>query len=69
EELKGAIEGEVMITELKAAGVDPVSRFAKREGKSLVYIENRPVSVEGDLDAGIDHLLELAMERHRARQL
>ncbi|MCG2795515.1 MAG: 2,3-diphosphoglycerate synthetase [Actinomycetia bacterium] len=69
EDLKGAIEAEVMITELKAAGVDTVSRFAKREGKSLVYIENRPVSVEGDLDDGIDHLLELAMERHKARQL
>ncbi|MBK5092976.1 MAG: 2,3-diphosphoglycerate synthetase [Actinobacteria bacterium] len=66
-DLEGAAGAEVMATELKAAGVDTVSMFAERQGKELIYIENIPVSVDGNLEEEIDHLVALARDRFPRR--
>lgn len=65
EDLRGppAAGADVFVTELKAAGVDTVSTVARREGKRLVYIENVPVSLHGNLDEELRHLESLARER------
>ena len=67
QDLEGAAGAEVLVTELKAAGVDTVSMFAERQGKELIYIENIPVSLDGNLEEEIDHLVALAMERFPRR--
>jgi cyclic 2,3-diphosphoglycerate synthase len=67
-DLAGAREAEVLLTELKAAGVDTVSLFAKENNKELVYLENLPVAVDGDsLEEEIDHLAAAARERAAGR--
>jgi cyclic 2,3-diphosphoglycerate synthetase len=66
--LAGAREAEVLATELKAAGVDTVSLFAKENNKELVYLENLPVAIGGDdLEGEIDHLAALARQRAAGR--
>jgi len=66
-DLEGAAGAEVLVTELKAAGVDTVSMFAERQGKELVYMENIPVSIDGNLEELIDHLVALAREKYPRR--
>jgi cyclic 2,3-diphosphoglycerate synthetase len=67
-DLAGAREAEVLATELKAAGVDTVSLFAKENNKELVYLENLPVAIGGDdLEGEIDHLAALARQRAAGR--
>jgi cyclic 2,3-diphosphoglycerate synthase len=66
-DLEGAGGAEVFLTELKAAGVDTVSAFAKENGKELVYLENVPVALEGDLSEEVDRLETLARERFEKR--
>jgi cyclic 2,3-diphosphoglycerate synthase len=63
-DLERALGAEVIATELKAAGVDTVSAFAKANGIELVYLENVPVPIDGDLDGLIDRLARMARERH-----
>jgi cyclic 2,3-diphosphoglycerate synthase len=48
---------DVYLTELKAAAIDTVAERARREGARVVFLRNRPVGLDGDLDAA---LLELA---------
>jgi len=67
DDLRRAAEAEVLLTELKAAGVDTVSLFAERTGKELVYMENLPVAVDGSLEKAIDCLEVLARERFQGR--
>ncbi len=66
-DLRFAREAEVMVTELKAAGVDTVSRFAAGLEKELVYLENVPVGLEGDLEAEVERLDDLARARYAGR--
>lgn len=47
---------DVYLVELKAAAIDTVAVRAEREGARLVFLRNRPVALDGDLDA---ELLEL----------
>ena len=55
---RAAAEGcDVYLTELKAAAIDTVAERARREGARVVFLRNRPVGLDGDLDAA---LLELA---------
>ena len=55
---RAAAEGcDVYLTELKAAAIDTVAERARREGARVVFVRNRPVGVDGDLD---EALLELA---------
>jgi cyclic 2,3-diphosphoglycerate synthetase len=67
-DLAGAGEAEVLVTELKAAGVDTVSLFAQENGKELVYLENLPVAIDGDsIEREIDRLAAVARERAAGR--
>jgi cyclic 2,3-diphosphoglycerate synthetase len=66
-DLAGAHEADVLVTELKAAGVDTVSKFAQENSKELVYLENLPVAIEGDLEEEIDHLEATARARFAKR--
>ena len=44
---------DVYLTELKAAAIDTVARRARDRGAELVFVRNRPVGVEADLDAAL----------------
>jgi cyclic 2,3-diphosphoglycerate synthetase len=48
---------DVYLTELKAAAIDTVAERARSEGARVVFLRNRPVGLDSDLDAA---LLELA---------
>jgi cyclic 2,3-diphosphoglycerate synthase len=52
----------LFLTELKAAAVEIVARQAEREGAELVFLRNRPVSLQGEpgLDAELLAQFELA---------
>lgn len=48
---RAAAEGcDVYLTELKAAAIDTVADRARRDGARVVFVRNRPVGVERDLD-------------------
>ncbi len=51
-DLEEAGDAEVLLSELKAAAVEVVARFARERGKEMVYFHNLPVPVggEGELD-------------------
>lgn len=66
-DLDGARDAEVLVTELKAAGVDTVSVYAEKNDKELVYLENVPVALDGDLEEEIDGLEALARRRRERR--
>jgi cyclic 2,3-diphosphoglycerate synthetase len=66
-DLDGAGEAEVLVTELKAAGVDTVSLFAERSARELVYLENLPVALEGSLEEEMDRLEKVARARFPGR--
>ena len=48
---------DVYLTELKAAAIDTVAPHARAHGARVVFVRNRPVGLDADLDAA---LLELA---------
>jgi cyclic 2,3-diphosphoglycerate synthetase len=60
---------DVLLTELKAAAVDVAARYAEAHGARVVFVDNRPVTVEGDgdLPGELDRVLRLAGERRAAR--
>jgi cyclic 2,3-diphosphoglycerate synthase len=47
---------DVWLTELKAAAIDTVAERAAREGARLIFLRNRPVRLDGDLDAALVRL-------------
>jgi cyclic 2,3-diphosphoglycerate synthetase len=47
---------DVYLVELKAAAMDTVAVHAEREGARVIFLRNRPVALDGDLDS---ELLEL----------
>jgi cyclic 2,3-diphosphoglycerate synthetase len=65
EELQGAEEAEVLLTELKAAAVDVVTRFARMKGKEVVYFHNTPVPTgeERELDRYFENIWNKVTER------
>ena len=67
EDLLDASEAEVLVTELKAAGVDTVSLHARNVDKKLVFLENVPVALEGNLEEETDRLKKIAQERFLRR--
>ena len=44
---------DVYLTELKAAAIDTVAVRAREEGARLIFLRNRPVGIDGDLDAAL----------------
>jgi cyclic 2,3-diphosphoglycerate synthetase len=65
-----AAEGtyEVLLTELKAAAVDVAARAARTAGAEVVFADNIPVAVEGDLESAFDSLIERATSRANTRK-
>jgi cyclic 2,3-diphosphoglycerate synthetase len=57
---------EVLVTELKAAAVDVATRKALEAGAAVVYADNLPVSVDGDLSSQITALADRARSRFDA---
>jgi len=64
DDLRGAGEAEVLLTELKAAAVDVVTRFAQDNGKEVVYFHNVPVATGGEmgLEDIFEHICKKVME-------
>lgn len=63
-DLEGAKGAEVVLTELKAAAVDVVGRFARESGMEVVFFHNRVVPVgENDLCEFFEGMWRLAAER------
>ncbi len=68
EDLDGAEEHEVLLTELKAAAVDVAGVRAVARGADVVFVDNRPVPIDdGDLDARFVEVLDLAAARATER--
>ena len=44
---------DVYLTELKAAAIDTVAARAREEGARVIFLRNRPVGIDGDLDAAL----------------
>lgn len=64
EDLPAAGGAEVLVTELKAAGVDVATRFALETGMEVVYCDNRPAAVGGvDLDERLGEVVATAEQR------
>jgi predicted GTPase len=62
------VEGfDVLLTELKAAAVDVGARRAEAIGAEVVFVDNRPVSADGDVDAELERVIELAVDRGSRR--
>jgi cyclic 2,3-diphosphoglycerate synthetase len=59
---------DVLLTELKAAAIDVVAAAGADAGVPTVLCDNEPVVARGgDLDAVIDHVVDRALARGRAR--
>jgi cyclic 2,3-diphosphoglycerate synthetase len=55
---RAAAEGcDLYLTELKAAAIDTVAVRARREGARTVFLRNRPIGIDCDLDAALMELL------------
>jgi cyclic 2,3-diphosphoglycerate synthetase len=68
EDLDGAEEHEVLLTELKAAAVDVAGVRAVARGAEVVFVDNRPEPVDGsDLDGLLTEILDLAGGRATER--
>lgn len=65
---RAAAVADVFLTEIKAAAVDMVVERAAAAGCELIFADNRPVAIDGDLDAVVDRLAALAGERFAARK-
>ena len=64
---RAAAEADVFLTEIKAAAVDVVAEGAAAAGRELVFCDNEPVALDGDLGTTVDRLAALAAERFAAR--
>ena len=66
QELEDAGPADVLLCEIKAAGIDVATREALGSGMDVVYMDNVPVPVDGeDLEGMLDKAAELAAGRHR----
>ncbi len=67
-DLDAAEEHEVLLTELKAAAVDVAGMRAVARGAEVVFVDNRPLSMDGrDLEAAFGQVLDLALARANDR--
>jgi predicted GTPase len=55
---------DVLLCEIKAAGIDVATRWGLAQGAEVVYMDNTPEGIEADDPAGvIDWAASLAFER------
>ena len=64
---RAAVDAEVFLTEIKAAAIDMVAEGAAAAGRELVFCDNEPVALSGDLQSTVDRLAALALERFAPR--
>jgi cyclic 2,3-diphosphoglycerate synthetase len=57
---------EVLVTELKAGAVDVATRTALASGARVVYADNHPVAIEGDLERAVVETVGRARDRFEA---
>jgi predicted GTPase len=57
-ERAAAVGCDLYLTELKAAAIDTVAVEARRRGAQVAFVRNRPVGLDGDLDAALVKLYE-----------
>jgi cyclic 2,3-diphosphoglycerate synthetase len=68
QDLEGAEDYDVLLTEIKAAAVDVASDRAIAAGAEVIFTDNAAVAVDGtDLAAAFAHMLDLARERRDQR--
>jgi cyclic 2,3-diphosphoglycerate synthetase len=69
EDMDGAERYEVLLTELKAAAVDVACDRALARGADVIFVDNRAVTVEGDVDlpVAIGDAIHLAEDRYEQR--
>jgi cyclic 2,3-diphosphoglycerate synthetase len=69
EDLDGAQEFDVLLSELKAAAVDVACERALDRGAEVVFVDNRAEVIEGsmDLDTALNEVIDRALERGNAR--
>ena len=69
EDLEKAEAYEVLLTELKAAAVDVACERALERGAEVVFVDNRPLAVDGETDLTnlLTETMDLAVRRHEAR--
>ena len=71
QELEAAMERgpQVLLCEIKAAGIDVATRWALDEGIEVAFMDNEPLGVDGDDPAAVVHLAaELAGQRYGEQQ-
>ncbi|MGH2794778.1 MAG: hypothetical protein ACRDKG_10790, partial [Actinomycetota bacterium] len=59
---------EMLVTELKAAAVDVAATAARAAGAEVIFADNLPVSLEGDLESEILAVADLARKRSEAQR-
>jgi cyclic 2,3-diphosphoglycerate synthetase len=64
DEVKGF---DVLLTELKAAAVDVAARRAQALGADVVFVDNRPVGLDADVDEELGRVIAAAIERASSR--
>jgi len=69
EDMESAERFDILLTELKAAAVDVACERALERGAEVVFVDNRAIAVEGptDLDTSLGEVIDLSLERGRAR--
>ena len=67
EDIEGAEAFDVLLTELKAGAIDVACERALARGAEIVFVDNRAIVVEGemDLDTALGGVIDQAVERQR----
>jgi cyclic 2,3-diphosphoglycerate synthetase len=66
-DVESARDADAVLVELKAAAVDVVTEYGLRQGKEVIYVDNRPQSLLGEIpiSEALVEMAELAKDRYR----